>query len=99
VDPVTGIAAANSVAPMIGGASPIQWLQAASPILGKALGGSAAGPSRADSSATQNVSSGQNNSGWTVATGSASATGVPASSALSLPIILAALAALWIWKH
>lgn len=75
--------------------SALAWFQAASPVLGKVLGGSSAGPSNAESSAY--TSANFDNSGWTVATGRGNATQTP-----QLPwmwILGAALVGLLIWKR
>lgn len=90
---------ASSDAPAAGvGVDPtsaLAWFQAASPVLGKVLGGSSAGPSHAESSAYTNATF--DNSGWTVATGRGNATQTP-----ELPwawILGAALVGLLIWKR
>lgn len=95
---VAAAAAGVDATTLIGGGTPLGWFQAASPILGKALGGStSAGPSRADSSAY--TSSTFDNSGFTVATGSAKATSTPPLGINWTVIAIAACAALLIWKR
>lgn len=92
---VESAAAGAGAQSLIAGATPLAWFQAASPILGKAMGPSSAGPSRADSSAWTNATF--DNSGFTVATGNAKATSTP-----PLPwtwILVAAVAGLLVWKR
>lgn len=84
---------------MLAGGTPLGWLEAASPLLGAAMTpGAPAGPSRAD--ATQ-VGSGStfNNSGWTVATGKASATATPPLNLPWLYILIAGVVGLLVWKR
>lgn len=57
-----------------GGIAGVDWLNAGSAVLGKALGPSSAGPSRADSGGQNWLSF--DNSGWTVATGGSAAEAV-----------------------
>lgn len=84
-DAFPGVGAATAAGPVLdglpgpGGIPVSVWMQAGSAVLGKALGPSSAGPSRADSSAY--VSTPFDSSNWSVATGgdgrATSAAGLP----------------------
>lgn len=73
------------------------WIQAGSQVLGAALKRAPAGPSSAD------ASNSFDNSGWTVATGSARASGAPARMTTTQMLALAGMAlvgwVVWAKKH
>lgn len=67
------MAVVPAAAATFGGGTALQWMQAASPLLGQAMGGTPAGPSRADASLLNDAHF--DSSGWVVATAGSSAEG------------------------
>jgi hypothetical protein len=99
---------------LVAGATPYGWATLAASVMGGAMQGTPAGPSRADAFFGGGVT-GFDNSGWTVATGGGTASaiagdrgglsgsGVPGSGALAnIPwtgvMVIGLIAAVMLWK-
>lgn len=96
--PIMGAASGPAADALIGGATPLAWFQAASPVLSAVLGGGQQAPTSATSSASSYTSASFDNSGWTVATGSAKATATPPLGINWTTLAIAACIGLLIWK-
>lgn len=98
MDPLS-IAALSQVTPAAAGPGALEWIKAAGPVLG-ALGGGAASPTtsqaRGESSSTGVLTGSFDSSGWTVNTGSGSAS-ASRGFELNTWAILGALALGAIW--